>query len=184
MNSLLGKLRVILSIRLYRRLSIAIGSGYLVLFLVALQDISTGGRGFELLTTDWTRMFERAGAVTFEAIAQVTLPGLTILLSPLDILIGLVLAVLAGLNLAVTWMAFRQPTACRFNRSTGVLASLPALLAGGACCAPAIVLILGLQVSSLFVSVFQVMIPVSAVLLLVTLALIVHRTDPELLGGT
>lgn len=180
-STLFGKLRAILSIRFYRRLSIAIGALYLVLFLVALRDISLGGAGFELLTTEWTRMFERSGAVTFEAIARVTLPGLTVLLSPLNMLIGFALAALAGLNLAVTWMAFRQPRACRFNRSTGILASLPALLAGGACCAPAIVLILGLQVSSLFVSVFQVLIPVSVVLLLVTLALIVHRTEPALL---
>jgi len=176
-----GKLRAILSIRFYRRLSVAIGILYLALFLVALRDISVGGAGFDLSTTDWARMFERTGAVTFEPIAQVTLPGLTILLAPLNILIGAALASLAGLNLSVTWMAFRQPRACRFNRSTGFLASLPALLAGGACCAPAIVLILGLQVSSLFISVFQVMIPAAAALMLVSLALIVDRTDPSLI---
>lgn len=181
MSALFGKLRAILAVRYYRRLSIAIGALYLLLLLVALRDISPGGAGFELLTTGSTRMFERSGAFTFEPIARVTLPGLTILLSPLNLLIGATLALLAGLNLAVTWMAFRQPRACRFNRSTGILASLPALLAGGACCAPAIVLILGLQVSSLMVSVFQVLIPVSVVLLLLTLGLIVHRTDPGLI---
>lgn len=183
MRRLLDKLRTILSIPFYRRLSIGIGAVYLVLFLVALQDISRGGRGFQLLSAEWTRMFDRTGAITFEPIAQVTVPGLTILLSPLNILIGVVIAVLAGLNLAVTWMAFRQPKACRFNRSTGILASVPALLAGSACCAPAIILILGLQLSSLFVTVFQVLIPVSAALLLITLALILHRTDTALIAG-
>lgn len=182
MASMLAKLRAILSMKFYRRLSIAIGALYLVLFLVALRDVSPGGTGFELSTTEWTRMFERSGAVTFEPIARLTAPGLTILLSPLNMLIGVVLAGLAGLNLAVTWMAFRQPKACRFNRSTGILASLPALLAGSACCAPAIVLILGLQISSLFVTVFQVLIPISAALLLLTLAMIVHRTDPALIA--
>lgn len=179
---LLHKVRTILSVRFYRRLALGIGAVYLLLFLVALQDISRGGRRFQLLTADWTQMFDRTGAVTFEAIAQVTVPGLTILLSPLNILIGVVLAGLAGLNLAVTWMAFRQPKACRFNRSTGILASVPALLAGSACCAPAIVLILGLQVSSLFITVFQVLIPVSALLLLITLALVLERTDTALIA--
>lgn len=178
MAGLLGKLRTILSVPFYRRVAVAIGAVYLVLFLVALQDISLGGSGFQVLSTEWTRMFDRAGAITFEAIAQVTVPGLTILLSPLNILIGMVLAALAGLNLTVTWMAFRQPKACRFNRSTGILASIPALLAGSACCAPAIVLLLGLQVSSLFITVFQVLIPVSVALLLLTLAVILRRTDP------
>ncbi len=182
MLRLLRKLRTILSVQYYRRRALAIGVVYLVLFLVALQDISLDGSGFQLLSTEWSRMFDRTGPITFEPIAQVTLPGVTILLSPLNILTGLALAALAGLNLTVTWIAFRQPKACRFNRSTGILASLPALLAGGACCAPAIVLILGLQVSSLLITAFQVLIPVSAVLLLVTLVLILRRTDTAVIA--
>jgi hypothetical protein len=166
----------------YRRFSIAVAAGYLVLFLLALGDLSAGGRGFEVLTTDWTRMFDRTGAVTFEPIAQLTVPGMTILLSPVNVANGLLLAVLAALNLTVTYLAFRQPRACRFNRSTGIMASLPALLAGSACCAPTIVLILGLQVSSLFITVFQILIPVSVLILVVTLVLILGRTDPEAVG--
>jgi len=175
------KLGVILGMRTYRRVAVGIGLVYLVLFLVALQDITLGGRGLDFLTVDWTRMFDRTGTITFEAVALLTLPGLTILISPLNILIGIVVAALVGVNLMVTWIAFRQPRACSFNRSTGIFASLPALLAGSACCAPAIVLILGLQLSSLMVSVFQVLIPVSVILLLVTLKMIVDRTDPGVL---
>lgn len=156
---------------------------YLVLFLVALQDITAGGRGFGMLTTEWTRMFERTGTLTFEPVARVTVPGVTILLAPLDILIGIVISALVSLNLLVTFIAFRQPKACSFNRSTGLLASFPALLAGGACCAPAIVLILGIQLSSTLVTAFQALIPVAVVLLLVTLKLILDRTDPELVAG-
>lgn len=156
---------------------------YWPLFMVALQDISLGGRGMGFLTTEWTRMFERIGAVTFEPIARLTLPGLTVLLSPINLLIGLAISLLVGLNLGLTYAALKQPRACRFNRSTGILASLPALLAGGACCAPAIVLILGLQVSSALIAVFQVLIPASAVLLLVTLKLILDRTNVELLSA-
>jgi hypothetical protein len=172
------KLRAILSMPGYGRFAIAVAAGYLALFLLALGDISAGGRGFQVLTTDWVRMFERTGALTFEPIAQLTVPGLTLLMSPVNVAIGLLLAVLAALNLTVTYLAFRQPRACRFNRSTGIMASLPALLAGSACCAPTIVLILGLQVSSLLITVFQVLIPVSFVLLVVTLVLILRRTEP------
>lgn len=182
MSRLFGKLRMILALRHYRRIAVGVGALYLLLLLVALQDISLGGSGFQFLTVEWTRMFDRTGAITFEPIAQLTVPGLTVLISPLNILIATVLAVLAGLNLTVTWLAFRQPKACRFNRSTGILASLPALLAGSACCAPAIVLILGLQVSSLFVTVFQVLIPVSVAILLVTLVMILRRTEPAALA--
>jgi hypothetical protein len=154
---------------------------YLLLLLVALQDISVGGVGFEFMTVNWMRMFDRTGAVTFEPIARITMPGLTILLSPLNVAIGLTVAALAAVNLIVTWVAFRQPRACTFNRSTGIMASLQALLAGSACCAPAIVLILGIQVSSLFITVFQVVIPASILLLIVALKLVLDRTDTDLL---
>lgn len=176
----LRKLGTILGIPSYRRVAVVVTGFYWVLFLVALQDISLGGEGLRFLSTELSRMFERTGTFTFEPVAQLTLPGVTILISPLNMLIGLSIALLAGLNLAVTYLAFRQPKACRFNRSTGILASLPALLAGGACCAPAVILILGLQLSSLMVAVFQVLIPLSAFALLVTLKLILDRTHPEL----
>ncbi len=177
------KLLAILRIRPYRRLAAAVAGVYLILYMVALQDISAGGAGVQFLTTDWTRAFDRTGAFTFEPIAQLTLPGLTILLSPLNLSIGAILAALAGVNLTVTYIAFRQPRACRFNRATGILASVPALLAGSACCAPAVILILGLQLSSMLVAAFQVLIPVSGVLLLLSLTLILRRTDPELLAA-
>ena len=177
-NTLITLLRV----ARYRRIAVGIGGIYLILFLVALRDITLGGSGVQFMSVEWTRMFQPTGTFTFEAMARLTLPGVTVLIAPLNILIGGMLSLLAALNLMVTYVAYNQPSACSFNRSTGILASLPALLAGGACCAPAIVLILGLQVSSLFITAFQVLIPVAAVLLLITLKLILDRTHPERLS--
>lgn len=177
------KLAAILRVRPYRRMAIGIAAVYLVLFLVALRDLGPGGDGWQALTVEWTRMFDRTGPVTFEPVALLSAPGITLLVSPLNILIGVAVAVLAAFNLVLTWIAFRQPKACSFNRSGGILASVPALLAGGACCAPALVLILGLQVSSLFIAVFQVLIPASLVLLLASLKLILDRTNPKLLSA-
>lgn len=183
MRSTLHKLAALLRVPFYRRVTLGAAAIYLLLFMVALQDISRGGRGVRFLTAEWRRMFERTGAFTFEPIAQITLPGVTVLLSPGNLLLGGLIAALAGLNLAVTTLAFRQPAACRFNRSSGILASLPALLAGSACCVPAIVLLLGLQLSAMLITVFQVLIPASVVLLLVTLKLVLDRTDVSFLGG-
>lgn len=185
--TLLRKLGAILGIPPYLRLAVGMGAVYLVLFLVALQDISLGASRFQFVTGDWSRALDRTGAFTFEPVAMLALPGglglpgVTVLISPVNVLMGGFISVLVGLNLVVTWIAFRQPRACSFNRSTGVLASVPALLAGSACCAPAIVLILGIQLSSALVTVFQVLIPVSVVLLLATLKLILDRTNPELI---
>lgn len=181
MGSLRRKLAVLLSVPRHRHVAAVLAALYLALFLFALRDLTLGGSGFEVTTVDPARMFERTGTVTFEPVARVTMPGATLLIAPLNLLIGGILAVLVGLNLLVTYLALRQPRACSFNRSTGILASLPALLAGGACCAPTIVLILGLQLSSALVTGFQALIPVAAILLVLTLKLIVDRTEPELL---
>jgi hypothetical protein len=183
MTAVWRKLATILGLPFYRRLAFSLAAGYLVLFLMALQNITFSGQGVQVLTTHGSRMFERTGTFTFEPIAQLTFPGLTILLSPLNLVLGLFLSLLVGLNLAVTVIAFRYPAACRFNRGTGLLASVPGLLSGGACCAPTIVLILGIQMSSAFITVFQVLIPASALLLLITLKLILDRTTTELIAA-
>lgn len=176
----LRKLEILLGVGRYRRLALWIGLTYLILFLIALQDISLGGRGFSFQTAEWSRMFERTATVTFEPVARLTVPGLTVLLSPLNLGIGALLSGLVGLNLLVTWIAWKQPAACSFNRSTGILSSFPALFAGGACCAPAIVLILGVQMTSAMVTTFQALIPLALLLLLVTLKLILDRTNAEM----
>jgi len=179
-RSTVRTLRELLAVPAYRRMAAALAGLYEVIFLVSLQDITPGGQGVSVTVVDLGRMFERTGAFTFEAVARITVPGLTVLVAPLNILVGAVLAGLVGLNLLVTYVAFRQPRACSFNRGTGILASVPALLAGGACCAPTIVLILGLQMTSAAVTAFQWTIPLAFVLLLATLKMIVDRTDPEL----
>lgn len=169
----------ILWIPFYRRVAVGLTGAYLLVFLFALQDFTLGGQGIEFATIPLDRMFQRTGTVTFEPIARLVLPGITLLISPLNLGIGAALASLAGLNLTVTWIAFRHPKACRFNRSTGVLATLPALLAGSACCAPAVLILLGIQATSMMIGVFQILIPASMILLLTTLKLILDRTDPE-----
>jgi hypothetical protein len=178
------KLARLLEVRSHRWIAVALAAVYEVIFLVSIRDITAGGTGFGVTVADLGRMFERTGAMTFEPVARVTLPGVTVLVAPVNVLLGAVLAGLVGLNLMVTYLAFRQPRACSFNRSTGLLASVPALLAGGACCAPTIVLILGLQMTSAAVTAFQWAIPVALLLLVATLKMIVDRTEPELIGGS
>jgi hypothetical protein len=180
----LRRLSVVLRVGPYRRIAVGIAALYLPLFLFALQDISVGGHRFEVLTTHWTRMLDRTGTFTFEAVAQVTFPGLTILVSPLNLTVGVVISSLVGLNLALTYLAMRQPRACSMNRGAGVLSAVPALLAGSACCVPSLALILGLQLSSLSIAVFQVLIPLSLLVLLMTLKLILSRTNVDAVSGS
>jgi len=124
-------------------------------------------------------MFDRTGAFTFEPVARLIVPGATLLLSPINLAVVGALSILAGMNLTVAFASLREPRACRISRTGSVLSGFPALLAGGACCAPAILLVLGIQASSLLIGLFRILIPVSFVLLAAALKFALDRTDVE-----
>ncbi|MBB3232359.1 hypothetical protein [Halomonas stenophila] len=123
--------------------------GYALLFLWLSGDIAGGGRGdVRLSITAWHRMFESRGPLRFEPVGLVELGPWVWTLSPLDTLIALGLGLLLGGNLAGLWLSRRAPAACpRRAPASGGLAALPALLAGGACCAPLLVVWLGLPIA-------------------------------------
>ena len=89
--------------------------------------------------------------------------------------------VLAGSNLALTYLGLVQPRACGLEASTGVVAGVPALLSGAACCGPTILLVVGVQASAAWIGVFRLLVPVALALLVGSLLLIGRRVDPALL---
>ncbi len=184
MKNLFRIITVMLSERSYKLMLFTITLLYLVLYMISLGNILFEGASFGSASLEWTKMFHRNGYFTFEPIYQLTAPGLTIFISPINLILGLLLSILVGLNMTVTILAFRQPAACSFNRTSGFLASVPGLLAGGACCAPALVLILGLQMSTFVVTLSQWMIPIAFGLLVLTLILILRRTNLNHLQNT
>jgi len=101
----------------------------------------------------------------FEAIAVVELPFAIWLIAPLNLLIGAALGFLAGLQLALTRVAWRCARSCGLRPTTGLLAALPGLLAGHACCVPALFVLLSIQVTATVVAVMSIMIPLAFVLL-------------------
>lgn len=165
----------------YRRIGAVIGLLYLIAFLLAVQDLTVpGGESMVRLAT-LSAMFRRTGLLLFDAVAIVQIPLFTLLVSPFNILIGIALSCFVGLNLTMTYVAWKQPRACSVNKATGVLGLLPALFAGGACCAPTILLILGIQATATFITATQWLIPVAFVLLIGSLIWIAQKTQPEFL---
>ncbi|RTR07098.1 hypothetical protein [Halomonas nitroreducens] len=145
--------------------------GYALLFLWLSGDIAGGGRGgVHLSLTAWQRMFESRGPLRFEPVGLVELGPWVWTFSPLDTLIALGLGLLLGGNLAGLWLARREPAACprRAPRAAG-LAALPALLAGGACCAPLLVVWLGLPIAGGLAVLAPWLIPLACLVLLLGL---------------
>lgn len=187
MNSVVGRTAAAVRVvptRLDARL-VFVGTtlAYLLVYLFTIGDITLLSRGeFSVLVVDdLSRAFTSLGFGRFEAIAQLRLGPLSLLISPLNLLIAFVLSGLVGLNLALTYLGWVQPKACGLESSTGVLGAVPALLSGAACCGPTILLVFGIQASGVLITGFQFLIPVAILMLLGSLLLIGRQVNPAML---
>lgn len=157
---------------------------YLLAYLYAIGHLAPGGGGFDLFVVEdpLGRLFRQSlGAFSFEPVAVVEL-GPVVYLASLNTVLGLGLAVLVGLNLALTYLAWRQPKACGLaTPSTAAVAGVPALLSGAACCGPILLIVVGVQATGLLLTAFEWLVPVATMLLVGSLFLVGRQVDPELL---
>lgn len=159
---------------------------YLVAYLYAIGHLALGEDGeFGVLVVadPLARLFEPSlGPLSFEPIARVSF-GVGTYLFSLNTVLGLGIAVLVGLNLAVTYLAWKQPKACGLGASeasSGLLAGIPALLSGTACCGPVLLIVFGIQASSTLLTAFQWLLPVAVALLVGSLLWVGRKVDPAL----
>jgi hypothetical protein len=155
---------------------------YAFLYLWAIGDISLHGWR-STLSLMWVRepmdmLFQQRNLFYFEGIAIIDLPLATYLFSPVNLLIALLLAVLVGLNLALSYLSVKYPVACRGRPTGTLLASVPALLAGTTCSIPVVLVVLGIQTSAAVLAVFSAMVPIALILLTAALVFNAKRTNP------
>ncbi|MDR5671647.1 hypothetical protein RH858_00560 [Halalkaliarchaeum sp. AArc-GB] len=159
---------------------------YLLGYLYAIETLQAGdGRfGVVVASEPTVQLFRRTfGTFTYEPVALFRLGVVTYQFS-LNTVLGLALASLVGLNLGVSYLAWRQPAACGIgSRSAGALAGIPALLSGSACCAPVVVILLGVQLTGGLLLAFELLVPIAVLLLVGTLLLIARQIDPERAGA-
>jgi hypothetical protein len=160
---------------------------YLGAFLVALRDLTVrGGADIAVTVADAplsTALEPGTGPFTYRPVVLLELGVAVWEFSPLNTLLGVGLAALVGLNIALSYLAVTQPRACGIGAGAGIAASFPALLAGSTCCAPVIVLVLGIQASSALLTAFVWLLPVSVLLLVGTLLYVSGKIDPTVLAG-
>lgn len=158
---------------------------YLLGFLYVIGDLAIRpgiGTGLIVVEEPLSRMLEPGpGPFAYEGIAVLDLGIVRYLFSPVNLLLGLGLSALVGLNLALSYLAVTQPASCGIGAGTGLLASVPALLSGTACCAPVVLIVLGIQASALVLSLFVWLLPIGVVALLVSLLYVATRIDPTVL---
>lgn len=163
----------------------------LLLYLLAIGDIalSASGRwagqpGARIVPD---ALFRPRAPWLFEPVVQLH-PGahVALFVSPVNLLLGAVIAGLAGMNIALAAHGARQAVACRRPGYGRSLAVLPAFLLGVACCVPTFVLALGAGTAAAIVPVLLPLrawfFPLTLVLLVGALVWGVHRLRSG--GGT
>ncbi|TYL36299.1 hypothetical protein CV102_22840 [Natronococcus pandeyae] len=164
----------VLVFRRYDSLAIAavVAIGYLAASLWAVGDPAVRpdvAANLIVVYDPLVRMFDRTGPASFEAVALVDTGVVQILVSPVNLAIGVSIAALVGINLGLTYLAVVQPAACGIGTGSGLVSSLPALLSGTVCCGPVVLIALGRQASGFLLTMFAWLLPVGIVLMLLNL---------------
>jgi hypothetical protein len=137
---------------------------YLLVYLYSVQNllvapglVAPGGVPSVAVLVDWhAKVWKPIAPFLWEpVVALYPLPGVALLVSPPNLLLGLLLAALLGANVGVV-LARLGATGSFRRGGGGVVASVPALLSGFACCVPTLVLALGALGATFTVAVIAV----------------------------
>ncbi|SFT39555.1 hypothetical protein [Halomonas saccharevitans] len=144
-----------------------VGLAYAGLYLWVIGDLGPGGGGgLAARFPAWERVWQARGPLYFEPVGLIEAGPWIWTFSPLNTLLGLVLG----------WRLRHGTRHCPWRAPGGpLLAALPALLAGGACCAPMVLIWLGLPLAGVLIPVLPWLLPLAALLLLASLGMLARR---------
>lgn len=151
-----------------RRLAVIGGFIYGIFYLYAIGDLNLiGPPGWDAYLAELSleRIFSARSTLMFEAVAVLEAGYLIWLISPLNLLLTGLLSGLFMANVDGALALRRQVRACTVGRSGLFAGALPALLAGGACCAPSLLLLLGIPALGALAALFGWLVPLSLVAL-------------------
>lgn len=159
---------------------------YVIVYLMAMQYLIVSGASeepfFSLnVVRDWQDLvFRQRAPFLFEPVASLRVGPLRLLLSIPNLVIGCLLGLLVAANTAVSYYGFRRLGMRGIRGVHALIGTIPALIGGAACCVPTLILVMGLQLTAALAGVWSLLVPVSAVLLLVGLWWSLHRMSTEL----
>ncbi|MCC5858568.1 MAG: hypothetical protein JJT90_10455 [Ectothiorhodospiraceae bacterium] len=151
----------------------AAGGFYALLYLYAIDDLSLADlREWRLRigSVEPEHMLRMRAPFLFEGVALLSAGRIVWLISPLNLAISTLLAALVATNVHGMLSLHAARNQCPVpagSRATALGGLLPALLAGGACCAPTLVLI-GIPGLAAYAALFPWLLPASVLLLLLS----------------
>jgi len=175
-----GKFKILLNILSQRRflitgiISIIV---YFIVYLAATRFLILSFRiepmesffGFKLLS-NWTELiFRQRSPFLFESIGVIYIGPIKLFLSIGNFLIALMLGILVGSNISVSYFGFRSLSLRGAKGIVSLIGTIPAIIGGAACCVPTLILVIGLQLTATLAAIWSYFVPLSAVLLILSL---------------
>lgn len=158
--------------RKHLRIGILVYILYFFLYYWSINYLNFGFEGTQVIwSPQWQVLFfKQISLFLFEPIGLVQFAGIQLLISPVNITLGLFLGLLVFLNITASFYIYSLPKQCRLDYNYNSLVGiLPSFLSGFACCVPSILIplasVLG-STTSFFTSLFQWFLPLSVVLLI------------------
>jgi len=164
-----------------RRIALGVTAAYLVVYLFAIGNLVVSpatdlARSVPIpsaqVVPDWTsKALKQIAPFSYEPVVTIYPANhVTILVSPLNIAMGLALGGLVGINVALALRISAMARACRTRAFGGLLGAIPGLLTGFACCVPTVALVLGAQFAVALIALRSFFFPVALAALLGSLA--------------
>lgn len=162
-----------------RKSIILISLLYFLLYLISTRSLTYTRDSTGIEFGSINLLFRGSGLINDEPIVKIVIEPVALFISPLNIAIGTILGLLVAVNLLLLYLVVKQPDRCNISDTTGLLASVPALLSGTACCGPIIPIILGIQVTSTLTSLLNIVIPVAFIVLLVSIYILLGHVRSQ-----
>lgn len=168
------RVRAALALRRHRRAALITAPLTLLVYLFSIGDLAVSGSGrftgAPAVQAAPEHLFEARAPYLFEPVfAWHPADHVAVFVSPVNLLLGAVVAALVGCNIAVAAHAARQAASCRRTRYARLLGVLPAFLLGFACCVPTLLLVLGASTAA---ALLPVLIPLRPVFYPLTLVML------------
>jgi len=180
-------LLTILSQKKYLVTTIAVFVLYVIMYLAATQFLIFVQRTpmaeafFELkILENWRELiFRQRSPFLFESIGALYIGGIKVFISVPNILIAVLLGVLVAFNISVSYYSFRALSLRGVRGVMGLLGTVPAIVSGAACCVPTLILVIGFQLTATLATLWSFFVPLSFVLLLVTLWWALYKIEKK-----
>lgn len=161
--------------RVLKYIPIPLGLLYVLVYLYVIGDLDVVGPpwwGIQASDLSLQQMLSSRSTLLFESVAVIEAGYLIWLVSPVNLMIAFLMGGLLAANLHGA-LFLRQRSTCGIDSTTASRGSnpgivggvLPALLAGGACCAPSLILLLGIPGLGAMSAFFGWLVPLSVLIL-------------------